>query len=70
MMILFVSCIWINETENKEKEYAVSLNNVKTEYQQFAKTIDKIIVGKDVSFEEFTEEYTQLRVRLSTWNRL
>ena len=69
-MILFVSGIWINETENREKDYSTSLNKVKIEYQQFAKTIDKIIAGKDVSFEVFTEEYTHLRVHLSAWNRL
>ena len=69
-VIFLVSCALIGKIDNAEKNYTESLSKVETEFQKFSETIDEIIAGEDVSFEDFTGQYTQLRIYLSKWNRL
>lgn len=68
--VLVAGCTWIGGIERKERAYTESFTEVKTEFQLFVEETEQIIAGRDVSFDEFTEGYTQLRMHLSKWNHL
>lgn len=68
--VLAVGFAWIAHVEKQDRNYAESVIEVEKEFQQFVESTDKIISGGKVSFDDFTEQYMQMRIYLSNWNHL
>lgn len=68
LLLIAGCCIWFNQVDSLKRDNAESMKKAEQDFKLFIEMSEDIMDGEIISFDDYTEHYLQLRLRISDWN--